>query len=204
MWISAGSWQPRENWSREATMQPVMWGELRSSLCWSSISFFLSSWSHFNVVLFHRTVAGRLDNTWKAFASGRATNLLYPKQSINLDQHQTTFPSKNEKLNPLNQDSKNGRRCLPCLPFSTRRQKATLKMLPTGGYSQICRLLSYHLFTCRSKSCEIQQVSSDIPVLEVWQNNVWELQLVVDIPITRPVSTTTKRSMRACARHTLR
>ena len=91
MWISAGSWQPRENWSREATMQPVMWGELRSSLCWSSISFFLSSWSHFNVVLFLRTVAGRLDNTWKAFASGRGT--YFTSTSINLDQHRTTFPS---------------------------------------------------------------------------------------------------------------
>ena len=86
MWISAGSWQPRENWSREATMQPVMWGELRSSLRWSSISFFLSSWSHFNVVLFHRTVAGRLDNTWKAFASGQPTNLLY----LNLNKSRPT------------------------------------------------------------------------------------------------------------------
>ena len=37
-------------------------------------------------------MAGRLDNTWKAFASGRATNLLYLNQSINLDQHRTTFP----------------------------------------------------------------------------------------------------------------
>ena len=48
--------------------------------------FFLSFWSQINFVLFHRTVAGRLDNTWKAFASGRTTNLLY----LNLNKSRPT------------------------------------------------------------------------------------------------------------------
>ena len=118
-WISGGYWPQQENLSREATMLPGMSGEPPLEN-WDQILLRLSVAMILTVC---RTVAGRLDNTWKAFASGftsfKPLLTLAPCCAIFL----CHLWSVSQNL--WSQVLKSVPQCLPCPPCSIRRLKAT-------------------------------------------------------------------------------